>query len=222
MGTLETFANVKDRSIFIEPVPVVTQQQDRGLKRACKVGSAGAAAAWSCTGPWHPVKLPSTDVFEHKSTTILGPRTQRLAQWHNTDRHRAAACAGRYIRLNMLLHAVAGHTSAVVFMQAYWRNVKERPCFMLLPPVLVFCVLCSLSVMGVVKGADKFEADTRSRAESAALDWVRKLCVPCVYLSVCSCCSLRTKSTARVSRAGNNGNGGHSIRCAIQARSHRR
>lgn len=27
--------------------------------------------------------------------------------------------------------------------------------------------------MGVVLGADKFEADTRARAESAALDWVR-------------------------------------------------
>jgi hypothetical protein len=44
---------------------------------------------------------------------------------------------------------------------------------MLLPPVLTFCVLCSLSVMGVALGADKFEADTRARAESAALDWVR-------------------------------------------------
>jgi len=94
----------------------------------------------------------------------------------------------------MLLQAVAGHTSAVVYMQAYWRNVKQRPCFMLLPPVLVFCVLCSLSVMGVVMGADKFEADTRSRAESAALDWVRKLCVPCVHLRVCSCCSLHSAS----------------------------
>lgn len=44
---------------------------------------------------------------------------------------------------------------------------------MLLPPLLTFVVLCSLSVMGVVLGADKFEADTRARAESAALDWVR-------------------------------------------------
>jgi hypothetical protein len=64
--------------------------------------------------------------------------------------------------------------SFALFLQAYWRNVNARPLFMLLPPVLTFCVLCSLSVMGVVMGADKFEADTRSRAESAALDWVRE------------------------------------------------
>lgn len=57
-------------------------------------------------------------------------------------------------------------------LQAYCRNVKARPLFMLLPPVLTFCVLCSLGVMGVALGADKFEADTRARAESAALDWV--------------------------------------------------
>lgn len=51
--------------------------------------------------------------------------------------------------------------------------MRARPVFMLLPPLLTFVVLCSLSVMGVVLGADKFEADTRARAESAALDWVR-------------------------------------------------
>lgn len=60
--------------------------------------------------------------------------------------------------------------------QAYWRNVKARPLFMLLPPVLTFCVLCALSVMGVAFGADKFEAESRSRAESAALDWVCRIC----------------------------------------------
>jgi hypothetical protein len=51
--------------------------------------------------------------------------------------------------------------------------VRARPLFMLLPPLLTFVVLCSLSIMGVILGADKFEADTRARAESAALDWVR-------------------------------------------------
>lgn len=60
-----------------------------------------------------------------------------------------------------------------LMLQAYWRNVKARPWFMLLPPVLIFCVLCALGVMGVALGADKFEAESRSRAESAALDWVR-------------------------------------------------
>ncbi len=44
---------------------------------------------------------------------------------------------------------------------------------MLGPPVLVFCVLCALGIMGVALGADKLEADERARAESAALDWVR-------------------------------------------------
>jgi hypothetical protein len=84
---------------------------------------------------------------------------------------------------------------AVILMQAYWRNVKARPLFMLLPPVLTFCVLCSMSVMGVVMGADKFEADTRSRAESAALDWVGELLA---HASACSGCCLRTNSRLRV------------------------
>jgi hypothetical protein len=50
--------------------------------------------------------------------------------------------------------------------------VRDRPAFMLLPPLLTFLLLASASVAGVVLGADKFEADTRGRAESAALDWV--------------------------------------------------
>lgn len=46
MGTLETFANVKDRSTIIEFAPLVKQQQPWGLKRVAQVGSgAGAAAA---------------------------------------------------------------------------------------------------------------------------------------------------------------------------------
>jgi hypothetical protein len=61
----------------------------------------------------------------------------------------------------------------VLGVQAYWKNVRSRPVFTLVPPVLIFCVLCALGVMGVALGADKFEADTRSRADSAALDWVR-------------------------------------------------
>lgn len=56
-------------------------------------------------------------------------------------------------------------------VQDYWQNAKERPLFMLLPPLLVFCVLCTLSIIGVVLGANKFEADARARAASAALDW---------------------------------------------------
>jgi hypothetical protein len=56
-------------------------------------------------------------------------------------------------------------------VQDYWQNAKERPLFMLLPPLLVFCVLCTLSIVGVVLGANKFEADARARAASAALDW---------------------------------------------------
>lgn len=43
---------------------------------------------------------------------------------------------------------------------------------MLVPPLLIFCLLCALSILGVVLGANKYEADTRARAESAATDWV--------------------------------------------------
>lgn len=32
--------------------------------------------------------------------------------------------------------------------QAWWKNVRERPVFMLLPPILTFCVLCALGVYG--------------------------------------------------------------------------
>lgn len=45
---------------------------------------------------------------------------------------------------------------------------------MLLVPVLVFCVLCSLGIVGVKLGADQFEAETRARAQSVAMDWVSK------------------------------------------------
>jgi hypothetical protein len=45
MGTLETYANAKDRSTIIEIAPVVKQQQAWGLKRVAKVGGSGAAAA---------------------------------------------------------------------------------------------------------------------------------------------------------------------------------
>ncbi len=76
-------------------------------------------------------------------------------------------------------------------LQAYWRNVKARPLFMLGPPVLVFCVLCALGIMGVALGADKLEADERSRAESAALDWVSNVADTCALVSavVTQCCS---------------------------------
>uniref|UniRef100_A0A383VFW0 Protein kinase domain-containing protein n=1 Tax=Tetradesmus obliquus TaxID=3088 RepID=A0A383VFW0_TETOB len=53
----------------------------------------------------------------------------------------------------------------------YWSNVRARPAFMLLVPVLVFCVLCSLGIVGVKLGADQFEAETRARAQSVAMDW---------------------------------------------------
>lgn len=55
--------------------------------------------------------------------------------------------------------------------------------FMLAMPVLTFLVLCSLSVAGVVLGANKFESDQRNAADAAALDWVS------LNLSVCSMCS---------------------------------
>jgi hypothetical protein len=58
--------------------------------------------------------------------------------------------------------------------QDFLRNARERPLSVLLPPLLAFCVLCALGVLGVVLGADKYEAETRSRAASAALDWVRE------------------------------------------------
>jgi hypothetical protein len=45
---------------------------------------------------------------------------------------------------------------------------------MLLVPVLVFCVLCTLGIVGVKLGADQFEAETRARAQSVAMDWVSK------------------------------------------------
>lgn len=44
---------------------------------------------------------------------------------------------------------------------------------MLLLPMLTFCVLCALSVAGVVLGADGYEAESRLSASSTALDWVR-------------------------------------------------
>lgn len=69
-------------------------------------------------------------------------------------------------------------------LQSYWRNVKERPLFVLLPPVLTFIVLCSLSVAGVMLGADEFESEARSRAESAAMDWVRATAVAHEQLAV--------------------------------------
>lgn len=53
---------------------------------------------------------------------------------------------------------------------------------MLLPPVLVFCVLCALGIMGVALGADKLEADERARAESTALDWVSAALQACMHL----------------------------------------
>lgn len=58
-------------------------------------------------------------------------------------------------------------------LQDYWRNCKRRPVFMLGLPVLTFVVLCALSVLGVVLGADKYETDMRQTAESTAVDWVR-------------------------------------------------
>jgi len=57
--------------------------------------------------------------------------------------------------------------------QAYKRNARERPAFMLLPPLLTFCVLCALSLAGVILGANQYESESRSRAASTALDWVR-------------------------------------------------
>jgi hypothetical protein len=57
-------------------------------------------------------------------------------------------------------------------LQDFWRNVKKRPVFMLAVPVLTFLVLCSLSVAGVVLGANKYESDERNAADAAALDWV--------------------------------------------------
>jgi hypothetical protein len=43
---------------------------------------------------------------------------------------------------------------------------------MLAVPVITFLVLCSLSVAGVVLGANKYETDQRNAADAAALDWV--------------------------------------------------
>jgi hypothetical protein len=60
----------------------------------------------------------------------------------------------------------------LVILQDYCRNVKARPAFMLLVPVLVFCVLCTLGIVGVKLGADQYEAETRARAQSVAMDWV--------------------------------------------------
>jgi hypothetical protein len=39
-------------------------------------------------------------------------------------------------------------------------------------PIITFLVLCSLSVAGVVLGANKYETDQRNAADAAALDWV--------------------------------------------------
>jgi hypothetical protein len=61
-------------------------------------------------------------------------------------------------------------------LQDCWCNVKERPVFMLAVPVITFLVLCSLSVAGVVLGANKFETDQRNAADAAALDWVSINC----------------------------------------------
>jgi hypothetical protein len=71
----------------------------------------------------------------------------------------------------MLPPAAAMGAAAAAF-QDVWRNVKERPMFMLAVPVLTFLVLCSLSVAGVVLGANKYETDQRNAADAAALDWV--------------------------------------------------
>jgi Na+-driven multidrug efflux pump len=60
----------------------------------------------------------------------------------------------------------------LVILQDYCSNVKARPAFMLLVPVLVFCVLCTLGIVGVKLGADQYEAETRARAQSVAMDWV--------------------------------------------------
>ncbi|KAI8471632.1 MAG: hypothetical protein J3K34DRAFT_416719, partial [Monoraphidium minutum] len=75
--------------------------------------------------------------------------------------------------------------------QDYRRNVRERPLFMLLPPLLTFALLCAASVAGVVLGASDMEADTRARAASAALDWAasfrlsaEKIFTPLVTLSI--------------------------------------
>jgi hypothetical protein len=72
-----------------------------------------------------------------------------------------------------LLHLVPAYP--ITNLQEYCRNVKARPAFMLLVPVLVFCVLCTLGIVGVKLGADQFEAETRARAQSVAMDWVSML-----------------------------------------------
>jgi hypothetical protein len=66
-------------------------------------------------------------------------------------------------------------TLVLVILQDYCSNVKARPAFMLLVPVLVFCVLCTLGIVGVKLGADQYEAETRARAQSVAMDWVSRL-----------------------------------------------
>lgn len=81
-------------------------------------------------------------------------------------------------------------------MQSYWRNVKQRPAFMLIPPIVIFCLLCGLSILGVVLGANKYEADTRARAESAALDWVGHLLVRLRQQQLTDRLDLSSKSTA--------------------------
>ncbi|WIA08278.1 hypothetical protein OEZ85_007721 [Tetradesmus obliquus] len=94
----------------------------------------------------------------------------------------------------MLHKAQAGHTRMPALascFQDFWRNVKERPVFMLAMPVLTFLVLCSLSVAGVVLGANKFESDQRNAADAAALDWAasfrlstEKIFTPLVTLAI--------------------------------------
>lgn len=60
-------------------------------------------------------------------------------------------------------------------LQDYCRNVRARPVFMLLLPLLTFCILCTCGVLGVVLGANDYEREMRDRAQSAAVDWVSDL-----------------------------------------------
>lgn len=63
--------------------------------------------------------------------------------------------------------------------------MRARPAFLLLLPALTFCILCTTGIVGVKLGADKYEADTRARAESVALDWVSGSWA--ALLSRCAC-----------------------------------
>jgi hypothetical protein len=106
----------------------------------------------------------------------------QLRRWEQRPHARAASRGPQPHVPPHMPPATCAHTRAFTHTdtrphqptQDYKRNVRERPVFMMLPPLLTFCLLCTLSVAGVILGANQFENETRSRAASASLDFVSR------------------------------------------------